>query len=85
MRTDRTCLWQPRRLSGDGRTAFDASAPLDQRRAIIRRELDHVEMVELPRGLQPREPGSRLPLVIRLKAGLSPASPPRAGVGVPPQ
>lgn len=40
-------------------TAFDSDAPLDARRAIIRRDGDEIEMVELPWGLRPKEPGGR--------------------------
>lgn len=42
---------------------FDLGAPLDRPRAIIRR--DGLEMVELPWGLQPRDPGGRPLTVIR--------------------
>lgn len=45
--------------------AFDSDAPLDERRVIIRRYGDDVEMVELPWGLQPREPGGRPFTVVR--------------------
>lgn len=38
---------------------FDSNASLDERRVIIRRDGDDVEMVELPWGLQPHEPGGR--------------------------
>src|SRR5260221_8378441 len=40
-------------------TEFDPDGPLDQRRTIIRRDGDGVEMVELPWSLRPREPGGR--------------------------
>jgi putative SOS response-associated peptidase YedK len=40
-------------------TAFDSDAPLDARRAVIRRDADEIEMVELPWGLKPKEPGGR--------------------------
>jgi putative SOS response-associated peptidase YedK len=40
-------------------TAFDMDAPLDERRIIIRRGDEGVEMVELPWGLRPKEPGGR--------------------------
>ena len=46
-------------------TAFDTDAPLDERRAIIRRDGGGVEMVELPWGLQSRERGGRPLTVIR--------------------
>ena len=54
-------------------TAFDLDAPLDQRRAIIRRDGDDVEMVELPWGLQPREPGGRPFTVIRAEGRTFPS------------
>ena len=38
-------------------TAFDMEAPLDERRIIVRYGGEGVEMVELPWGLRPREPG----------------------------
>jgi len=44
---------------------FDSDAPLDERRVIIRRYGGDVEMVELPWGLQPREPGGRPFTVVR--------------------
>jgi putative SOS response-associated peptidase YedK len=47
-------------------TTFDLDAPLGQRRAIIRRDTEGVEMVELSWGLQPRE-GGRPFTVIRAK------------------
>ena len=40
-------------------TPFDMDAPTDQRRIIIRRDSPDVEMVELPWGLRPTEPGGR--------------------------
>lgn len=39
--------------------AFDPDAPLNERRAIIRRAGDEIEMVELSWGLRPKEPGGR--------------------------
>src|SRR4029450_10549943 len=44
-------------------TAFDMEAPLDERRIIVRYGDDGVEMVELPWGLCPKEPGN-LPLML---------------------
>jgi putative SOS response-associated peptidase YedK len=41
-------------------TVFDSDASLDERRIIIRRDRDDVEMVELSWGLQPREAEGRL-------------------------
>lgn len=46
-------------------TPFDSDAPLDERRVIIRRNGAVVEMVELPWGLRPREPGARPFTVVR--------------------
>jgi putative SOS response-associated peptidase YedK len=46
-------------------TTFDLDAPLGQRRAIIRRDNEGVEIVELSWGLQPRENGGRPFTVIR--------------------
>jgi putative SOS response-associated peptidase YedK len=40
-------------------TAFDMDAPLDERRIIIRDGDEGAEMVELPWGLRPKEPGGR--------------------------
>lgn len=37
---------------------FDTDAPLDERRIIVRYGDDGVEMVELPWGLRPKEPGN---------------------------
>lgn len=44
---------------------FNSDASLDERRVIIRRDGGDVEMVELPWGLQPGEPGGRLFTVVR--------------------
>ncbi|WP_192357316.1 SOS response-associated peptidase family protein [Mesorhizobium mediterraneum] len=44
---------------------FDVDAPLDQRRVIIRRGVDGVEMVELRWGLRPSEAGSKPFTLIR--------------------
>jgi len=46
-------------------TVFDSDASLDERRIIIRRDGDDVEMVKLPWGLQPRETGGRPFTVVR--------------------
>jgi putative SOS response-associated peptidase YedK len=46
-------------------TAFDMDAPLDERRIIIRRGDEGVEMVELPWGLRPMDPGGRPSTVVR--------------------
>src|SRR5271156_5369802 len=54
-------------------TAFDTAAPLDQRRAIIRRGGDGVEMLDLLWGLQPRELGGRPFTVIRAKGRTFPS------------
>ena len=39
--------------------AFDMDVPLDERRIIVRYGDDGVEMVELPWGLKPKDPGGR--------------------------
>ncbi|MGR9426292.1 SOS response-associated peptidase family protein [Rhizobium leguminosarum] len=44
---------------------FNSDAPLDELRVIIRRDGGDVEMVKLPWGLQPREPGGRPFTVVR--------------------
>lgn len=54
-------------------TAFDTDAPLNQRRAIIRRGGDGVDMVELPWGLQPRELGGQPFTVIRAEGRTFPS------------
>jgi putative SOS response-associated peptidase YedK len=54
-------------------TAFDTDAPLDQRRAIIRRDGDGVEMIELSWGLRPWEPGGRPVTVIRAEGRVFPS------------
>lgn len=46
-------------------TVFDSDTSLDERRIIIRRNGDDVEMVKLPWGLQPRERGGRPFTVVR--------------------
>ncbi|HAO42295.1 SOS response-associated peptidase [Bradyrhizobium sp. INPA01-394B] len=45
--------------------AFNSDAPLDERRVIVRRSGDEVEMVELPWGLKPGETGARPCTVVR--------------------
>lgn len=45
--------------------AFNSDAPLDERRVIVRRSDSDVEMVELPWGLQPGDPGKRPYTVVR--------------------
>lgn len=44
-------------------TIFDTDAPPDQRRIIVRHGDEGVEMVELPWGLRPKEPGN-LPFML---------------------
>jgi len=39
--------------------AFNPDSPLNERRMVIRRSGEDVETVDLPWGLQPREPGAR--------------------------
>lgn len=46
-------------------SVFDSEAAIGQRRVVIRRNGGDLEMVELPWGLQPREPGGRVFTVIR--------------------
>jgi putative SOS response-associated peptidase YedK len=46
-------------------SVFDSEAAIGQRRVIIRRSGGDLEMVELPWGLQPREPGGRAFTIIR--------------------
>jgi putative SOS response-associated peptidase YedK len=46
-------------------SVFDSEAAIGQRRVVIRRNGGQIEMVELPWGLQPREPRSRAFTVIR--------------------
>ena len=43
--------------------AFNPDSPLNERRMVIRRSGEDVETVDLPWGLQPREPGARRDLV----------------------
>lgn len=45
--------------------AFDVDTPVEERRIIIRRSSRDVEMVELPWGVRPREPGSTPFTVVR--------------------
>jgi putative SOS response-associated peptidase YedK len=52
-------------FTGMTATAFDLDAPLGQRRAIIRRDGEGVEMVELAWGLRPREVDGRAFTVVR--------------------
>ena len=49
-------------------TAFDTDAPLDERRIIVRYGDEGVEMVELPWGLRPKEPGN-LPVMLARAEG----------------
>lgn len=54
-------------------TAFDSDASLDELRVIIRRDGGDVEMVKLPWGLQPREPGGRPFTVVRAEGRTFPS------------
>jgi putative SOS response-associated peptidase YedK len=54
-------------------TVFDSNASLDERRIIVRRDGGDVEMVELPWGLQPREPGGRPFTVVRSEGRIFPS------------
>jgi putative SOS response-associated peptidase YedK len=49
-------------------TTFDTDAPLDERRIIVRSGDEGVEMVELPWGLRPKEPGN-LPVMLARAEG----------------
>ena len=49
-------------------TTFDTDAPLDERRIIVRYGAEGVEMVELPWGLRPKEPGN-LPFMLAQAEG----------------
>jgi putative SOS response-associated peptidase YedK len=49
-------------------TTFDTDAPLDERRIIVRYGDEGVEMVELPWGLRPKEPGN-LPFMLARAEG----------------
>lgn len=53
--------------------AFDTSTSLDDRRVIIRRDGVGVEMVELPWGLEPREPDGRPFTVVRAEGRTFPS------------
>jgi putative SOS response-associated peptidase YedK len=46
-------------------TTFDPDAPLGERRIIVRYGDEGVEMVELPSGLRPKEPGNLAYMLIR--------------------
>ncbi len=54
-------------------TVFDSDAPPDERRIIIRRYGGNVEMLELPWGLQPKEPSGRPFTVVRAEDRLFPS------------
>lgn len=55
--------------------AFDSDASLDEQRVIIRRNGGDVEMVKLPWGLQPRDPGGRPFTVVRAEGRTFPSHP----------
>ncbi|MBD3849107.1 SOS response-associated peptidase [Bosea sp. SSUT16] len=52
---------------------FNFEAPLNERRVIVRRSGDEVEMVELPWGLRPRETGARPCTVVRAEGRTFPS------------
>lgn len=54
-------------------SVFNSDASLNERRVIIRRDGDDVEMVKLPWGLQPREPGGRPFTVVRSEGRIFPS------------
>lgn len=54
-------------------TVFDSEASLDERRIIVRRDGGDVEMVRLPWGLQPGEPGGRPFTVVRSEGRVFPS------------
>lgn len=54
-------------------TVFDSDASLDERRIIIRRDGDDVEIVDLPWGLQPREAEGRPFTVVRAEGRTFPS------------
>jgi hypothetical protein len=54
--------------------AFNSDSPLNERRIVIRRSGEDVEMVDLPWGLQPREPGARRTLSCAQRAEPFPAT-----------
>jgi putative SOS response-associated peptidase YedK len=54
-------------------SVFDSEAAIGQRRVVIRRNGADIEMVELPWGLQPREPGGRAFTVIRAEGRTFPS------------
>jgi hypothetical protein len=65
-------------------TPFDLNTPLGQRRAIIRRNGEDVEMVEAAWGLRPGPSSDRPFTLVRRGPGLPDPSLPRPGVRVPP-
>jgi hypothetical protein len=53
--------------------AFNPDSPLNERRMVIRRSGEDVEMVDLPWGLQPREPGARRYAVLHAEDRIFPS------------
>ena len=53
--------------------AFNPDSPLNERRMVIRRSGEDVETVDLPWGLQPREPGARRDAVLRAEDRIFPS------------
>jgi putative SOS response-associated peptidase YedK len=54
-------------------TTFDMDAPLNERRIIVRYGDEGVEMVELPWGLRPKEPGDRPITLVRAEGRMFPS------------
>jgi len=54
-------------------TTFDMDAPVDERRIIVRHGDEGVEMVELPWGLCPKEPGERPFTLVRAEGRTFPS------------
>ena len=56
--------------------AFNSASPLNERRIVIRRSGEDVEMMDLRWSLQPREPGARRDAVLRAEDQIFPATVP---------
>ncbi|MEA2913637.1 MAG: hypothetical protein QOJ15_5718 [Bradyrhizobium sp.] len=54
-------------------TTFDMDTPVDERRIIVRHGDEGVEMVELPWGLRPKEPGERPFTLVRAEGRTFPS------------
>jgi putative SOS response-associated peptidase YedK len=53
--------------------AFNSDSPLNERRIVIRRSGEDVEMIDLPWSLQPGEPGARRYAVLRAEDRIFPS------------